>query len=485
MHNQLTNIFQTQIGPIHFVGIGGIGMSGIAEILHALGYEVQGSDVSESYVTDRLKTIGIKVSLPHEAKNVENCSLVVKSTAIKNDNPEIIRAIELGIPIIKRSEMLAEIMRFKHSIAISGTHGKTTTTSLVAHLLDMAGLDPTVINGGIINHKKTNAYVGSGPYLVAEADESDGTFIKVPSYVSVITNIDPEHLDYYHTFEAAIAAYRTFITSIPFYGFSVLCYDHPIVRELGKSIKERRVISYGISSVGVDLKATNIKIDMNGSVFDVEISECYAKAKGLKNKVIKGVKLSLKGEHNIANALSAIAIGIELGISQDVIINAFSNFEGVKRRFTKTGEVSGVTIIDDYAHHPVEIIATLKTAKEVVREQGNKVIAVMQPHRYSRLSELMDEFSASFEYADELIISDVYGAGEEPISGVTSKELIKRIKANTKRDAIHLRDRKELPGIINNLAKSGDIVVLLGAGDITKWAYELPINLKELQKLAS
>lgn len=485
MPNQLTNIFQTQIGAIHFVGIGGIGMSGIAEILHSLGYTVQGSDMQESYVTDRLKTVGIEVFFPNEAKNVEGCSLVVRSTDIKDDNPEIVRARELGIPTIKRSEMLAEIMRFKHSIAISGTHGKTTTTSLVAHLLDVARLDPTVINGGVINHKKTNAYVGSGPYLVAEADESDGTFIKIPSYVAIVTNIDPEHLNYYHTFEASIAAYRTFVTGIPFYGFAVLCYDHPIVRELGKSIKERRIISYGIETAGVDLRAVNIKVDMNGSTFDVELSDSYVNAKQLKTNVIKGVKLSLKGEHNVSNALSAIAVGIELGISQEVIVNAFYNFEGVKRRFTKTGEVDGVTIVDDYAHHPVEIMATLKAARAVVGSTGGKVIAVVQPHRYSRLADLMDEFSTSFKSADELIISDVYSAGETPIPGITSEELIRRVKLNTKQTPIYLRDRKDLPEVINNLAKRGDIVVLLGAGDITKWAYELPNNLKELQKIAS
>ncbi len=482
MNNALNLIFPTNVGVIHFVGIGGIGMSGIAEILHSMGYSVQGSDISESYVTERLEKLGIKVNFEQVASNVENCSLIVKSTIIKDDNPEIIRAQELDIPIIKRTEMLAEIMRFKHSISISGTHGKTTTTSLVACLLEAAELNPTVINGGIINSKKTNAYIGKGGYLVAEADESDGTFIKVPSYVGVITNIDPEHLDYYKTFENSIAAYRTFITNLPFYGFGVLCYDHPIVRQLGNSIKGRRIISYGLDTPSVDLRAVDIKTDIGGSTFDVILSEAYVRHKKLKFNMIRDVKLHINGRHNIANSLSAIAIGLELGIESSVIARAFSEFGGVKRRFTKTGEVNGITIIDDYAHHPVEIRATLSTARDIVNSSRGKVVAVVQPHKYTRLNELMDEFSEAFTDADELIIADVYPSGEKPIPGVDAGELIRRIKLNAKKDAIYLSDPEKLAKLINNLAKSPDLVVFLGAGNITKWAYDLPKALEKLCK---
>ena len=481
MLSNLNNIFPTSIGVIHFIGIGGIGMSGIAEILHNLGYIVQGSDLSETYVTDRLKRLGIKVIIGQEKENIENAAIVVKSTAVKGDNPEIIRASELGLPIIKRSEMLAELMRFKHSISISGTHGKTTTTSLVAKLFESVGFNPTVINGGIINTKGTNAYIGDSDYLIAEADESDGTFINVPSYVGVITNIDPEHLDYYETFENSIAAYRKFIKNLPFYGFGVLCYDHPIVRQLGQSIRERKVISYGIDSVDCDVRAVNIETTVLGSKFDVVISDKYKNNRKLAFAEIKNIELHLHGRHNILNTLSAIAIGIEKGFSPEKIAEAFKNFGGVKRRFTKTGEVDGISIIDEYAHHPVEIKATLNTAKQVANLNNGKVIAVVQPHRYTRLRDLMDEFSLSFIDADSVVVTDVYAAGEQPIPGVNSEELSKRINANLKKNVIYLKDHEKLAYTINNLAKSPDLVVLLGAGNITKWAYELPNQIKTLR----
>lgn len=483
MLSNLNNIFPTSIGIIHFIGIGGIGMSGIAEILHNLGYIVQGSDLSETYVTDRLKRLGIKVIIGQEKENIENAAIVVKSTAVKADNPEIIRASELGLPIIKRSEMLAELMRFKHSISISGTHGKTTTTSLVAKLFESVGFNPTVINGGIINTKGTNAYIGDSDYLIAEADESDGTFINVPSYVGVITNIDPEHLDYYETFENSIAAYRKFIKNLPFYGFGVLCYDHPIVRQLGQSIRERKVISYGIDSVDCDVRAINIKTTPLGSTFDVVLSEKYTKNRKLNFCEIRNIDLHLHGRHNILNTLSAIAIGVEKGFSPEKIAEAFKNFGGVKRRFTKTGEVDGISVIDDYAHHPVEIKATLNTAKQVAALNDGKVIAVVQPHRYTRLRDLMDEFSLSFVDADSVIVTDVYPAGEQPIPGVNSEELSKRINNNLKKNVIYLKDHEKLADTINNLAKRPDLVVLLGAGNITKWAYELPNQIKTLRSI--
>lgn len=481
MLSNLNNIFPTSVGVIHFIGIGGIGMSGIAEILHNLGYAVQGSDLSESYVTDRLKRLGINVILGHARDNVENAAIIVKSTAVKADNPEIIRASELDLPIIKRSEMLAELMRFKHSISISGTHGKTTTTSLVAKLFESVGYNPTVINGGIINTKGTNAYIGDSDYLIAEADESDGTFINVPSYVGVITNIDPEHLDYYETFENSIAAYRKFIKNLPFYGFGVLCYDHPIVRQLGQSIRERKVISYGIDSIDCDVRATNIETHVLGSKFDVVLSERYVRSRKLSFSEIKNIDLHLHGRHNILNTLSAISIGVEKGFSPEKIAEAFKSFGGVKRRFTKTGEVDGISIIDDYAHHPVEIKATLNTARQVADINNGKVIAVVQPHRYTRLRDLMDEFSLSFVDADNIFVTDVYAAGELPIPGITSEELSKRIDRNLKKNSVYLNDNEKLPDAINRLAKSGDLVVLLGAGNITKWAYELPNQIKKLR----
>ncbi len=484
MFSSLNHVLPTSLGVIHFIGIGGIGMSGIAEILHSLGYKVQGSDQSESYVTDRLTSLGIKVFFTHDEKNVDGVSLIVKSTAISDDNPEMVRAANSHIPVIKRSEMLAEIMRFKHSISVSGTHGKTTTTALVAHLLEKASLAPTVINGGIIEKKGTNAYVGHGDLLVAEADESDGTFIKVPSYVAVITNIDPEHMDYYKHFENAIGAYRAFVNNLPFYGFGVLCYDHPIVKELGRSIRERKILSYGILDDSVDFFATNISTDGLTSEFDVMLSENYVAKKRLNYSEIKNVQLSLLGNHNISNSLAAIAVGVELGIEPSVIASAFAEMSKIKRRFTKTGEVDGILVIDDYAHHPVEVIATLSTARNVANVRNGRVIAILQPHRYTRLRDLMDDFARSFSEADYVYISDVYAASEKPIKGVGKEALIeKALSHNNNVSAVD--SPEDIPQIINKLARHNDVVVFLGAGSITKWAYELPKELEKLRKSAA
>ncbi len=375
-------------------------------------------------------------------------------------------------------------MRFKHSIAISGTHGKTTTTSLVAKLFETAGKNPTVINGGIINQHGTNAYLGDGEYLVAEADESDGTFIKVPSYVAVVTNIDPEHMDYYGTFDKVKEAYKTFITNLPFYGFGVMCYDHPVVREIGCSITDRRVISYGIESADVDFRAVNIVPTEKGSTFDVEISKDYAKRKNLKYTSITNLTIGIHGRHNVQNSLSAIAIGVEKGFDKEIIRTAFENFGGVKRRFTLTGVVNGISIIDDYAHHPVEIKATLSTARHIANLRGSKVIAIMQPHRYTRLHDLMEEFAAAFSDANNVFIADVYSAGESPIPNVSAEELIKKIRAHGNKSVEKLESQEMLPEIINNLAKNNDLVVLLGAGNITKWAYDLPKQIEEISKAA-
>ncbi len=484
MNCNLEPVFSKEIGIIHFIGIGGIGMSGIAEILHNMGYKIQGSDASESYVTQRLENIGIKVFKEHIADNIKGVSLVVKSTAIKDRNLEIIAAKEQGVPIIKRAEMLAEIMRFKHSIAISGTHGKTTTTSLVAKLFETAGKNPTVINGGIINQHGTNAYLGSGDYLIAEADESDGTFIKIPSYVAVVTNIDPEHMDYYGTFDKVKEAYRSFVTNLPFYGFGVMCFDHPVVREIGSTITDRKVISYGLDSIDVDFRAVNIVPNEKGSTFDVEISPRYANAKKLEFTKISGINIGIHGRHNVSNSLSAIAIGIEKGFDPEIIKTAFENFGGVKRRFTTTGVVNGITIIDDYAHHPVEIKATLNTARHIANLRGSNVIAVMQPHRYTRLNDLMTEFSQAFGDADHVFISDVYSAGENPIQNVNADVLVEKIKSTGKNNVAKLESPDILASTINNLAKSNDLVVLLGAGNITKWAYDLPKQIEKLKKAA-
>jgi len=483
MKTALNKIFTQDIGTIHFIGIGGIGMSGMAEILHTLGYKIQGSDLSENYVTERLKKNGIKIINNHVAANVEGASLIVRSTAVKDDNPEVISARDFNIPIIKRSDMLAELMRFKHAISISGTHGKTTTTSLISTIFDAADLKPTVINGGIINQRGTNAYFGEGDYLIAEADESDGTFIRVPSYVAVITNIDPEHLDYYGTFENAKLAYRIFIENLPFYGFAVLCYDHPVVREIGTSIVDRRIIRYGINETDVDIRAENIRQLESGMVFDVVLNENYARKKRLTDNTIKDIYLGIHGRHNVLNSLAAIAVSIEKNIPIDTIKKALQEFSGVRRRFIKTGEVNGVTIIDDYAHHPEEIKATLSTARSLADMKGGNVIAVMQPHRYSRLKDLMVDFSKSFANANTIIVSDIYSSGEDPIEGVTSEALISAIKNNANQTAIKLDDPNKLAKKINTLAKSSDIVVLLGAGSITKWAYELPKQLENLHKV--
>jgi UDP-N-acetylmuramate--alanine ligase len=483
MPKNFIHFFTKETGVIHFIGIGGIGMSGIAGILHDLGYSVQGSDMIESYITEGLRKAGINVIINHNAANIENATLIVKSTDIKDDNIEIIAAKKLNIPIIKRSEMLAEIMRFKYSISISGTHGKTTTTSMIASIFEAAGMHPTVINGGIINTTGTNAYLGSGDYLIAEADESDGTFIRVPSYVGVITNIDPEHLNYYKTFRNVKSAFRTFIESLPFYGFGVLCYDHKVVRNLGKSITDRRVISYAVNYGDVDFKATNIVVALGSFKmwFDVEISEKYQKLKKLDFSVIEDLQINTPGLHNIQNALAAISIAVEKGFDTKCIRAGLSNFAGVKRRFTKVGEVDGIIIIDDYAHHPVEIEATLKTAA-LIKQDGASIIAIVQPHRYTRLQTLMDEFRDAFHGADYLIISDVYPAGELPIPGITSDELIKKIKLKYNKEVIKLDNLENLPNIINKLAKRGDIVIFLGAGNVTKWAYELPQQLQKIKE---
>jgi UDP-N-acetylmuramate--alanine ligase len=458
------------IDVIHFVGIGGIGMSGIAEIVHNLGYKVQGSDVVDNYNTVRLQNMGIKIFKSHEPENILNASYIVVSSAIKQDNKEIQAALVSKIPIIKRSEMLAELMRLKCSIAISGSHGKTTTTSLVACLFEAAGLSPTVINGGIINNRLTNAYIGSSDYLIAEADESDATFIKIPSTIGVITNIDPEHMDFYQDFASLVSAFKHFITNLPFYGFAVACLDHETVRHLVTTVTERKIITYGIDNLAANILAFNIHCDITSSTFDVKIN--LPNTRG--TTIIESVTIPTPGRHNILNSLAAIAIGIELDFGLKVIKNGFNNFQGVKRRFTKIAEYNGASLIDDYAHHPREVMATLETARNIANQQNGKVIAIFQPHRYSRLKYLFDEFMACFSYADQVYITEVYAAGEAEIEGISGEILVSRMRAGKCHNNIeYIGSNDSISQIVINNACVGDIIVFMGAGNISSLAYQL------------
>ncbi len=462
------------VGVIHFVGIGGIGMSGIAEVLHNLGYKVQGSDASASYNTERLAGYGIPVFIGHAQKHVAEAAVVVVSSAIKADNPEMVAARAARLPVVKRAEMLAELMRLKIAIAVAGTHGKTTTTALTAAILEAAEMQPTVINGGIINARGTNAYLGAGEWMVVEADESDGSFTKLPATIAVVTNIDPEHLDYYGSFEAAKAAYQTFLTNLPFYGFAVLCTDHPEVQALALRVHDRRFITYG-TNPQADIRASNVRSSAKGEVFDIEIA---ARA-GEKARVIKDVLLAMHGLHNVRNALAAITIAQELKLDDKILVATLANFEGIKRRFTKTGEAGGVTVIDDYGHHPVEIAATLKAARDAQSHSGGKVIAVVQPHRYSRVHDLFADFCSCFNDADTVIVADIYSAGEEPIEGVSADSLADGLRSGGHRHVLRLLSPEKLAEMVAGCAQSGDMVVCLGAGSISKWAYALPGELRD------
>jgi UDP-N-acetylmuramate--alanine ligase len=457
------------IGPVHFVGIGGIGMSGIAEVLANLGYTVTGSDVADSANVKRLRDKGITVAIGHKAENIDGADVVVVSSAIKRDNPELVAARGKRLPVVRRAEMLAELMRLKSCVAIAGTHGKTTTTSLVASLLDGGGLDPTVINGGIINAYGTNARLGAGNWMVVEADESDGTFLKLPADVAIVTNVDPEHLDHFHTFDAVQDAFRAFIENIPFYGFAVMCTDHPVVQTLVGKLEDRRILTYG-QNPQADVLLSDLTHNNGASHFSVRFRD----REGNTTHTIDKLTLPMPGNHNALNATSAIAVAHELGIADDVIRKALANFGGVKRRFTKVGEWNGAVIIDDYGHHPVEIAAVLRAARESAK---GKVIAVMQPHRYTRLRDLFEQFCTCFNDADAVIIAPVYPAGEAPIPGADRDSLVQGLRAHGHRQAIPLEAPEKLAGLIKGLAKPGDYVVCLGAGSITQWAYALPAEL--------
>ncbi|WP_372340460.1 UDP-N-acetylmuramate--L-alanine ligase [Parvularcula sp. IMCC14364] len=449
---------------IHFVGIGGIGMSGIAEVMHNLGYRVQGSDLAESPNVQRLRAKGIQISIGHSEDNVQGVDAVVISTAIGRDNPEVAVARAKHIPVVKRADMLAELMRLKWNVCIAGTHGKTTTTSMIAALMDAAGLDPTVINGGVINAWDTNARVGEGDWMVVEADESDGTFIRLPITVGVITNIDPEHLDHYGDFDTLRQAFDQFIENTPFYGFGVVCLDHPEVQALVGRVTDRRLVTYG-TNPQADVRAENITYADGQSHFSI-----IFRKRGQEELRIDDVKLPMPGIHNVLNALAASIVARELGASAEQIKTGFANFDGVKRRFTKTGDYNGVTIIDDYGHHPVEIEAVLKAARSVC---SGRVIAIAQPHRYTRLRDLFDDFCTCFNDADSVLITDVFKAGEAPIENVNKQTLVAGIASHGHKDVVGLEDWADLPALIKAKASPGDYVVFLGAGDITRYAGKL------------
>jgi len=458
------------IGPVHFVGIGGIGMSGIAEVLANLGYTVIGSDVADSANVKRLRDKGIKVAIGHKAENIDGADVVVVSSAIKPDNPELMAARAKRLPVVRRAEMLAELMRLKSCVAVAGTHGKTTTTSMVAALLDAGGLDPTVINGGIINAYGTNARLGAGDWMVVEADESDGTFLKLPADIAIVTNVDAEHLDHFKTFQNVQDAFVAFMENVPFYGFVVMCTDHPIVQRLVGRVVDRRIITYG-ENPQADVRL----IDLDNAGGKSRFSVLFRDRDGKDVHAIRKIELPMPGRHNALNATSAIAVAHELKISDDKIRKALADFGGVKRRFTRVGEWNGATIIDDYGHHPVEIAAVLKAARESTKGQ---VIAVVQPHRYTRLKTLFEPFSTCFNDADAVIVAHVYPAGEAPIEGADRDHLVEAIRARGHRQVIPLDGPEKLAGIVKGLAKPGDYVVCLGAGSITQWAYALPAELK-------
>ncbi|HUN51375.1 MAG TPA: UDP-N-acetylmuramate--L-alanine ligase [Candidatus Sulfotelmatobacter sp.] len=461
------------IGTIHFVGIGGIGMSGIAEIMHNLGYSVQGSDLTANANVKRLAGLGITVFEGHREENIGNAEVLVVSSAVKSDNPEVRAARTRLLPVVRRAEMLGELMRLKWSIAIGGTHGKTTTTSMIAALFEAADLDPTVINGGIINAYGTNARLGSGDWMVVEADESDGTFVKLPATIAVVTNIDPEHLDFYGTFDAVRAAFQSFVENVPFYGFAALCLDHPEVQSMIGRISDRRLITYGFSPQA-DVRAANVRFAEGSSHFDVVLTDRISR----EQRTIDNLRLPMPGRHNVQNALAAAAIAREMGFDDGVIRRTLAGFKGVKRRFTRTGEAGGITVIDDYGHHPVEIGAVLAAARQAY---SGRVIAVVQPHRFTRLRDLFEEFCTCFNQADTVIVADVYPAGEVPIEGIDRDALVEGLRAHGHRHVLALGDPAGLAAMVLEVTGPNDLVVCLGAGSITSWANALPAELAALQ----
>ena len=460
-----------ELGPIHFVGIGGIGMSGIAEVLMTLGYRVQGSDAKASKITDRLVGLGAVFHEGQRAENIGQAAVVVISSAIKKGNPELEEARLRGLPVVRRAEMLAELMRMRSNIAIAGTHGKTTTTTMVATLLDKGGFDPTVINGGIIHAYGSNARAGEGEWMVVEADESDGSFNRLPATIAIVTNIDPEHMEHWGTFDALRKGFLDFVSNIPFYGLAVCCTDHPEVQALVGKITDRRVVTFGFNAQA-DVRAVNLTYQDGVAHFDVALQ-----GEG-RDVMIDGCTLPMPGDHNVSNALSAIAVARHLGMKRSEIREALASFAGVNRRFTKVAEVGGVTIIDDYGHHPVEIAAVLRAARQAIAERpGARVIAVHQPHRYTRLHNLFEDFCTCFNEADVVAIADVYSAGEDPIPGASRDDLVAGLIAHGHRHARAIMDEDDLARLVREQARPGDMVVCLGAGTISAWANGLPAKL--------
>jgi UDP-N-acetylmuramate--alanine ligase len=458
------------IGTIHFIGIGGIGMSGIAEIMHNFGYKVQGSDAAESANIKRLRGMGIQVSIGHDAMNLKDVAIVVYSSAVKPGNVELETARALQLPLVRRAEMLAEIMRLKNCVAIAGTNGKTTTTTLTAALIDAGGLDPTIVNGGIINQYGTNAKLGAGDWVVVEADESDGTFLRLPATVSVVTNIDPDHLDYFGTFDRMRDAFQRFVENVPFYGFAVLCLDHPEVQAMIGKIEDRRLITYGLSPQA-DVRATNVRFSEGVSLFDVTVLN----RRTLQETRLEGMSLPMPGEHNVLNSLAAITVARELGISDDKIRNALANFRGVGRRFTRVGEWNGTAIVDDYGHNPFKIAAALKAARQAY---SGPVVAVVQPHRYTRLRDTFEQFAKCLNDADIAVIAPVYAAGEQPIEGINRDTYVEALRSHGHRNVLTIDGEADLPDVLAPHLKPGGVVVMLGAGSISGWAHNLENALK-------
>ncbi len=464
------------IGTIHFVGIGGIGMSGIAEVMHNLGYTVQGSDIAEGPSVERLRARGMHVAIGHSADNLGDSAVVVTSTAVRRTNPEVAAALERRIPVVRRAEMLAELMRLKSTVAVAGTHGKTTTTSMIAALLDAGGIDPTVINGGIINQYGSNARMGTSDWMVVEADESDGSFLRLDGTIAVVTNIDPEHLDHYGSFDAVKDAFVEFIENVPFYGVAILCVDHPEVQTVIAKVRDRRVLTYGFSAQA-DLRGENIRSENGGNTFDAVLRERDGSVRRIDD-----IHLPMPGRHNVQNALAAVAVALEMGCDSEIIRGGFRAFDGVKRRFTKVGEIDigggKALVIDDYAHHPVEITAVLSAAREAA--QG-RVIAVAQPHRYSRLRDLLPDFQTAFNDADLVYVAPVYAAGEDPIEGVDAGALVRGLRERGHRSAATITGPEALAKDLSATIRSGDMIVCLGAGDITKWAAGLADAIRKEQ----
>lgn len=468
-------------GIVHFIGIGGIGMSGIAEVLFSLGYAVQGSDIVENSNVQRLKGLGISVFIGHNPAHVNDVGVVVISTDIKQTNVELVAARLRGLPIVHRAEMLAELMRLKPSIAVSGTHGKTTTTSLTAALLDGAGQDPTVVSGGIINAYGTNARLGRGDWIVVEADESDGSFMRLPATVAIVTNIDAEHMDYYGDYEALWGVFLRFVENIPFYGLGVLCADHPAVSRLAAVVTDRRLVTYGFDEIA-DVRAINVRPGPGGMTFDVVFSDRFFRV--IKNSAVPHIMsdcfLPMFGEHNVQNALGALTAAFEVGVDPVLALGGLARFQGVGRRFTKVGSPHGITIIDDYAHHPKEIEVVLKAGKSAAGQ--GRIIAVVQPHRYSRLSHLYSDFCDVLLGADHVIVTPIYGAGEDPIPGLTHEKLAVDLKM-THGGGIHTADSvDDLAKILSNIGQAGDYVICMGAGNITQWAEKLPMAMESMDQ---